>query len=274
MDCSTTRQRLPVSLVVVARNEEEKLAECLASCEGHVASMLVGDMGSTDRTAEIARAAGATVYELPEAGFADPARQFMTQQVTQPWILMLDADERATSALFGRIAHWVADDDLAAVELPRKNVLFGRWLRHSHYWPDYQIRLYRPEAVTWTPYVHTPPKVDGRTVRAPAEVAIALTHLNYETLYQWFEKANRYTTEEVRAPRHMTRRYRRSDLLVSPLKHFLHRYIAGRGFLDGRQGLWVAILMAIYAIQIELKRWEDAARRSRAPSDQPDGPLP
>lgn len=268
--------RLPISLVVIARNEEEKLPGCLASCRPYVSEILVGDMGSSDRTAEIARSFGADVYAVPEVGFVEPARQSITEKVTQPWTLVLDADERMTPALFSRVAQWIEDDQIVGVELPWRNILFGRWLRHSGYWPETHLRLYRTACGTWSRYVHSEVEVSGCVLRAPLDNEAAVVHLNYDTVAQWFEKANRYTTQELDAPRNRDRPFRHRDLILVPARNFLTRYFARRGFRDRRQGLWVAMLMAVYGFQLELKRWErtvNSPGRDQGPPP-PDNPLP
>ena len=249
---------LPISLIVIARNEEQKLPDCLSSCAGCVSEIIVGDMGSTDSTAEIARSFGAAVYEVAQTGYVEPARAAICAKASQPWTLVLDADERMVPALFERIAEWIRDDTLNGVRLPRKNILFGRWLRHSGYWPEAHLRLFRTGTVTWPSDVHTEARVEGRVMKAPADPDASVIHLNYDTIAQWFEKANRYTTFELEAPRHRNRPFRRRDLLLAPSSHFVRRYILRRGFMDGRQGLWVAVLMATYGLQLELKRWERA----------------
>lgn len=249
------------------------MPDCLSSCAGYVSEIIVGDMGSTDRTAEIARAFGATVVELPAFGYADPARGIMAAKASQPWTLMLDADERMIPELFTQIAGWIRDETVNGVRLPWKNILFGRWLRHSGYWPELQLRLFRTGSVTWPlPDVHTGAEVHGRVLNAPLDPGAAVTHLNYDTIEQWFEKANRYTTLEVQAARNRDRPFRYRDLLFVPLSHFYERYLRSRGFLDGRQGLWVALLMATYGLQVELKRWEQMVNQSGGPLDEPGHP--
>lgn len=253
---------LPISLCINTLDAAEGLADCIESCRGWVAEVVVGDMGSTDDTLSIARSYGARIHEIPPAGIVEPGRQVLIDAALQPWVLVLDADERAHSGLVSFARGWIADDGLAGVYLPRQNYLFGRWLKHSAYWPDYQLRLFRAGRVTWPPYVHSRPTADGPTIEAPRQPEASLVHFNYRSIEEWVARNNRYTSHEVRAPKRLATPFRLWRLLTSPLKYFTYYYIYERGFRDGPQGLWVAMLMGIYGALIELKRWELQLNRS------------
>lgn len=254
---------LPISLCVNTLDAADRLAECIESCRDWVAEVVVGDMGSSDETISIARSYGARIHEIPPAGIVEPGRQVLIDAARQPWVLLLDADERAHPELESFVRGWIADDGLAGVFLPRQNYLFGRWLKHSTYWPDYQLRLFRTGRVTWPPHVHSRPTVDGATVEAPRRPEAGLVHLNYLSIEEWVARNNRYTSHEIEAPKRLANPFRIHRLVTSPVKYFTYYYVYERGFRDGPQGLWVAMLMGIYGALIELKRWERQLSRPR-----------
>jgi glycosyltransferase involved in cell wall biosynthesis len=248
--------RLPVTLCVGTRNEAHQLRECVESCAGWVSEIVVIDMESDDDTVDVARELGARVVSVPNAGFVEPGRQTGLDAAGQEWVLVMDADERAGPGLSELVRSYVSRDDLAGVYLPRQNYLFGRWIRHSGYWPDYQLRLVRPRAIQWPPHVHTKPEVNGHTEKAPPSPAHAIVHHNYATIREWIDRNNRYTDLEVDRFLAIGRRPSLLRLLLAPPARFLNVYVRHQGFRDGLHGLTIAVLMGFYGAMVELKLWE------------------
>jgi glycosyltransferase involved in cell wall biosynthesis len=253
---SVTDERLPVTLCVSVRNAARVLPDCVASCADWVSEIVVVDMESDDDTVAVARRLGARVIEVPNAGFAEPGRQHGIDAATQPWVLVLDADERAASGVHDLVGRYVEREDLAGVFLPRQNYIFGRWIRHSGYWPDHKMRLFRPEATDWPPYVHTQASIDGRTEKAPASPEVAIVHHNYATVREWVERNNGYTDLEVDRFLAIGRRASLIRLLLAPPARFLNTYVRHQGFRDGFRGFAIAVLMGFYGAIVELKLWE------------------
>jgi glycosyltransferase involved in cell wall biosynthesis len=221
-----------------------------------VSEVLVVDMESNDGTAEAARALGARVIEVPNAGFAEPGRQRGIDAAEQKWVLVLDADERAGPNMRELVRGYVGRDDVAGVYLPRQNYLFGRWIRHSGYWPDHKLRLFKPEATEWPPYVHTQARVTGPTEKAPPSPDNAIVHHNYTTIREWVDRNNSYTDLEVDRFLAIGRKPSLLRLLLAPPARFLNVYLRHQGFRDGLHGFTIAVLMAFYAAIVELKLWE------------------
>ena len=244
---------LPVTLLVGTRNAGARLRGCLESCAGWVSELVVVDMESDDDTLAIAADFGATVIEAPAAGFVEAGRQAGLERATQPWVLVLDADERAGSRTRDLIAGYVGREDLAGVELIFKNHLFGRWIRHSGYWPEAHLRLVRPAAVDWPPIVHAQPRVNGTVERAPADPESAIEHLNYESISEWVTRNNHYTDIEAAQRFAAGERTSARRLMLGPPRSFFIRYVAWKGFRDGPQGLAIALLMGFYTAMLELK---------------------
>jgi glycosyltransferase involved in cell wall biosynthesis len=251
-----TTGRLPVTLCVSVRNAAEMLPDCVASCADWVSEIVVVDMESNDATVAVARGLGARVIEVPNAGFAEPGRQQGIDAASQPWVLVLDADERAAPGVRDLVRGYVERNDLAGVFLPRQNYIFGRWIRHSGYWPDHKMRLFRPQATGWPPYVHTQAEIDGHTEKAPASPEGAIVHHNYSTIREWVDRNNGYTDLEVDRYLAIGRRASIARLLLAPPARFLNTYVRHQGFRDGFHGFAIAVLMAFYGAIVELKLWE------------------
>jgi glycosyltransferase involved in cell wall biosynthesis len=150
---------LPVTLCVSTRNAAPLLAGCIESVREWVSEIVVVDMQSEDATLDVARSFGAKIVEVPPAGWAEPGRQSGIDAATQPWILVLDADERATPGLRELIGQYVIREDLAGVQIPHQNFQFGWWVPRSGLWPDWHIRLFRrelPSTVPWSTHRSAP----------------------------------------------------------------------------------------------------------------------
>ena len=131
------KRRLPrsLSVAVIAKNEEERLPDCLKSA-AFADEVLVVDSGSSDRTTQVAETFGARVLVEPWRGFSGQ-KQFAVDRCTHDWVLVLDADERIPQETVRAIGEALGrDQGAAAYRFRRKNYLHGRWIRHSGWWPD------------------------------------------------------------------------------------------------------------------------------------------
>ena len=180
---------LPLSLVISTRNAAAVLEGCIDSCRDWVSEIVVVDMESTDDTLAIAERYGATIVQVPNAGWAEPGRQSGLDAATQPWILVLDADERASPGLAGVVRKALVSGEIDGVRLPRRNLQFGRFDRHSGIWPDWQLRLFRSSRVSWPAvYTHTGAVVDGTVVSAPEHEDNAILHESFRTIHDWMSR--------------------------------------------------------------------------------------
>lgn len=256
---------LPLTVVVLTLDEERHLPECLASVAGLATEMLVLDSGSTDRTVEIARDAGARVATRPFAGYASQ-REAALGMVAQPWVLFLDADERLTPELRGEIGQVVRDggDAVDGYWIPRRNWIAGRELRGGGWWPDEQLRLLRRGRVHYRAgrEVHEVVEVEGET----GHLDTPMLHLNYDSLAEFRAKQARYARMRVEVLR-AEARFRRRSYLGVPARELWRRYVALGGYRDGWLGLRLALLMAWY--ELRALRWLAGSERV----DEPPGPV-
>jgi glycosyltransferase involved in cell wall biosynthesis len=230
----------PVSVFILSRNEEQKIGPALESVSW-AAEVVVIDSFSTDRTVEIATGRGARVVQVQFRRFGE-LRQAGIQHTTQPWIFSLDADERCTPGARDEILRIVADPASAdAYLVPRRNVLLGREIRHSGWFPDYrQPQLFRRGRMTYcaSDEVHEGWELDGRLGRMRSPIV----QIPYRTLSEAIAKMDRYTTlgvakqERLGAPSGYGRAYFRASWA------FFKAYVLQLGFLDGGPGLVIAVL--------------------------------
>jgi glycosyltransferase involved in cell wall biosynthesis len=230
----------PVSVFILARNEELKIGPALESV-AWAAEIVVIDSFSTDKTVEIAKAHGARVVQLEFSKFGE-LRRAGVESTTQPWVFSLDSDERCTPEARDEILRIVADPASAdAYNVPRQNILLGRKIRHSGWFPDYrQPQLFRRDKLKYTAEdeVHEGWTLDGRL----GHMKSPIIQIPYRNLAEAIGKMNRYTSlgvaKQVRSG--ASSGYAKAFLRASWA--FLKCYFFQLAILDGGPGLVIAVL--------------------------------
>jgi len=245
-----TRARL--SVVLVTLNEEERIRQCLESVVWADETIVV-DAESQDKTAAIARELTDHVIVRPWPGFA-AQKNFGLAQASGDWIFSLDADEIVSPALRAEItAVLEGHGEAAGYAVPRRNIFWGRWVRHGGLYPDRQLRLFRRGRGRFEARaVHESVRVDGRVEPVDGH----LEHRSYRDVSDFLTRADRYSTLAADDAVAQGRRARVSDLLLRPLGRFLTMYVVRRGFLDGWRGFLLATLYAYYVLIRSAKIWE------------------
>jgi glycosyltransferase involved in cell wall biosynthesis len=248
-----------LTVVVLTLNEERHISDCIASVRS-ADEIIVLDSGSTDRTRELAAAAGARVEVRPMTNFAEQ-RNYANSLARSDWVLHLDADERATPELLGEIRSAITSDEFNGYRVPTLNIIFGAPLRHGGWYPSYHVRLQRRGKGSWGRDVHEMAEVNGRlgSLKEP------IVHHSHPDVAGFVDKLNRYTTVEA------SRDTRSSSSLalraaLEPGPYFVYKYFVQGGFLDGWRGLTIALLLAIYRCVGYLKALELRHRGAGAPT--------
>ena len=248
--------KITISAVINTRNEADNLKKCINSLSGFADEIIVVDMNSTDGTQEIATKLGAKVYPFKWMKVVEPARNFGINKATGKWIMLLDPDERLTSQLTKELLSITSRADVDYVKIPRKNIIFGKWIRHSNSWPDYLIRFFKKGHVKWQKEVHSQPEVTGNSLTLLDSEKLAIRHYNYKTVNSFISKALRYAS--VKADELIASDYKlkTSDFLLKPIQEFNSRFFASFGYKDGMHGLIFSVLQAISIVLIYIKIWE------------------
>lgn len=245
-----------ISVVINTINEEKNLPRALASLENFADEIVVVDMKSSDATRTIARRAGAKVYEHKRTGYVEPARNFAIGKATGKWILILDADEKLPSTLKDKLKELANKSKADYYRLPRKNIIFGKWVRHSRWWPDYNIRFFRKGFVEWSEIIHSVPTTVGKGIDLEATEKNAIVHYHYDSLEQYVERLNRYTSMQAHDKYKNGYLFKWKDIIRRPSNEFLSRYFQGQGYKDGIHGLALASLQAFSELVLYLKIWQ------------------
>lgn len=250
-----------VSVVINTLNEENNIKRAIGSV-GWADEVIVCDMNSTDNTREIAQKIGAKVVLHQRVDFVEPARNFAISKASSDWILILDADEEIPDSLAHKLQNIAKKmSQIDFVEIPRKNIIFGKWMKASMWWPDYQVRFFKKGKVLWNSQIHSKPKITGEGLKLAEREEEAIKHHNYQAVSQFLERMNRYT--QIEAEELIKRGYKFSwkDLMEKPLNEFLARFFANKGYKDGLHGLALSFLQAVSFLAVYLKIWEKSGFR-------------
>ncbi|MEW6159727.1 MAG: glycosyltransferase family 2 protein [Verrucomicrobiota bacterium] len=255
---------MKISALIHTRNEEANLPDCLRSL-AWTDERVVADMASTDRTRVIAKDLGGRVIDVPLAPIVEHVRNQAIEQCRGDWILVLDADERASEKLEARLRLLAGSSSAAAIALPRKNYFLGVWLEHGC-WPDYQIRFFRKGAVRWSGLVHEHPEVKGELVHLPLNAQEAIEHTGYATdVGAFMEKLARYSRLDGERLAATTRPGIWPFLLRRPLGEFYGRYFAEQAWRHGFHGLVWSLIQAMYQLQVAIHYWALQGKAAAVP---------
>ena len=246
-----------ISVVINTLNEEKNLPKALNSVKDFADEIVVVDMHSDDGTKKIAENFGAEVYEHERMGYVEPARNYAIGKATKEWVLIIDADETIPNLLKSKlkaISRDVKSSDY--YRLPRKNIIFGKWVKHSRWWPDYNIRFFKRGSVSWNEIIHSIPVTHGKGADLESIEDNAIIHHTYMTIDQYVDRLNRYTTHQVPVIIKSGYKFSWVDLLKEPTGEFLSRYFQGEGYKDGIHGLALSLLQAFSELVLYLKVWQ------------------
>ena len=231
-----------ISVVINTYNARQHLAKVLESVKDFD-EVVVCDMESTDDTVAIAEQYGCKVVTFPKGNHTccEPARTFAIQSASNPWVLVVDADEIVTPEL--REALYEVEKEgsspVAGYYIPRQNMFMGMFVRDFHY--DYQLRFLVREGTEWPPTIHSLPKVLGRVEKLQAPKEARLLHLMDETMHEYVAKMNVYTDNETEK-----KQYGVAALFWRPLWRFFKSYVMDGSFRMGTRGLIRSGMHAVY----------------------------
>ena len=243
-----------LSVVISVFNGEKELDDCLRSVS-FADEIVIVNNSSTDKTEDVGRKYTDKIFTRPNNPMLNVNKNFGFSKATGDWILCLDADERVTPELRDEIKNQISNlkDKADGYWILRKNIIFGKWIEHTGWYPDHQLRLFRngkgkfPEK-----HVHEMVKVSGET----SHLKNNLLHYNYITVSQFLNKLNIYVANEAEQLIRNGYTFKWQDAIRFPVKEFLSRFFAREGYKDGLHGLVLSLLMAFYHLLIFATIWE------------------
>jgi len=236
---------VPLAAVVLTKNSEGHIADCLASLAWTDAQVVFDDL-STDRTVELALQHGARVVQHPLEDFA-AQRDAALAAVDADWILFVDSDERVTPLLaqeVRQVIQYSGPDARAGWWIPRHNYMIGHRMRGGGWYPDHQLRLLRRGKARYDPAhkVHEVVVLDGQA----GYLSQPFIHYNYDSVREFQQKIGRYTGLEAQILWDKGTRLRPWTPISMPLREFWRRFVTLKGYQDHLYGLLFCGLMAWY----------------------------
>lgn len=244
-----------ITAIIPTFNEERHIAEAIASVKW-ADEILVVDSLSTDKTVELARAAGARVIER-EYGYSASQKNWAIPQASHPWIILLDADERCTPELQSEIQGILKNGTThVAFWIHRVNHFMGKRINYSGWQSDKVVRLFKRDACKYQDLkVHAEIEAQGSI----SKLKNKLLHYTYTDLNNYLKKADRYTTwgamDRFEKFQKTGRRIGWPYIIFRPVGRFLRHYIWRLGILDGTHGLVVSMLSAHNIFIRAVKIW-------------------
>ncbi|HEY9667440.1 MAG TPA: glycosyltransferase family 2 protein [Coleofasciculaceae cyanobacterium] len=285
---ASATSKIPVSVLIPAKNEEANLSACLESVM-RADEIFVVDSQSSDRTVEIAENYGATVVQFQFNGRWPKKKNWSLENLPfhNEWVLIVDCDERIPPELWDEIALAIQNPDYEGYYLNRKVFFLGTWIRHGGRYPDWNLRLFKhkkgryenlkTEEIpnTGDNEVHEHVILDG----SAGYLKTDMLHIDFRDIYHWLERHNRYSNWEARVYLNLLtskddsgtigatlfgdavqrKRFLKKLWVRLPFKptlRFILFYIIQLGFLDGKAGYIYARLLSQYEYQIGVKLYE------------------
>ncbi|MFZ4666914.1 MAG: glycosyltransferase family 2 protein [Prochlorotrichaceae cyanobacterium] len=288
MNSVPSLSKIPVSVLIPAKNEEANLPACLTSVALADEIWMV-DSHSVDRSVAIAEEYGANVVQFDFNGQWPKKKNWALENLPfrNPWVLIVDCDERITPELWAEITTAIQNPDYAGYYLNRRVFFLGAWIRHGGRYPDWNLRLFRHAQgryenlqTSLTPNtgdneVHEHVILQGKVGYLKED----MLHEDFRNIFHWLERHNRYSNWEARVYDNLLsgqdeqgtigsnllgdavqrKRFLKRIWVYLPLKpllRFFLIYVFQLGFLDGRAGFIYACLMSQYEYNISVKLYE------------------
>lgn len=254
-----------ISAIVVAKNSPKHLFESIVSIQNIVKEIVMIDIGLDQSViAKFRQNKKIKIVEIKQdVPYVELIREEVKKYASEDYLLFIDPDE-----IFPEPLTKILSSKYAAynyIKIPRKNIIFGKWIEHSRWWPDYQVRLFKKKAVQWPKQIHQQPVLsgDGYTVEPIEQYAIL--HYNYASVDEFMQKYIRYAKAEASE----LTSFSLTEALKKALSEFMSRYFAHEGYKDGMHGFVLAFLQMFYYFLVYVYYWE----REKFRGDESNPPV-
>jgi len=243
--------KLGVTAIILAKNEDNFLPACLESISWVDEMVIVGDE-PTEEVLNISKQAEAKIYRRKLDNFCNQ-RNFALTKVKTPWVLLIDPDEQMTPELAGEMQEAVKNGGFDAYRFPRKNIIFGKWIEHTGWYPDWQTHLFKTAKGKYVGKIHEQVEINGTV----GDLKSVLLHNNYQSVSQYLEKNFKYTSLEAERQLDSGYQFAWRDLIQKPSSEFLRRFFVEEGYKDGIHGLTLSLLQSFMELLVYIKIWEN-----------------
>jgi glycosyltransferase involved in cell wall biosynthesis len=254
---------LNLSAVVLTKNEEKNIADCLESVAGWAQEIIVVDDESTDRTTDLASEYTNKIITR-KMDIEGKHRNFAYAQAKSTWVLSLDADERVTEELREEIKQVISHhSDFNGFTIPRRNYIGDYWVKHGGWYPSPQLKLFKKDKFRYEEVaVHPRAFMDDPCGHLKSDII----HYSYKGIEDFLQKLNRQTSWEADKWYKQNKPMRLGRFLYRSIDRFIRSYFARRGFLDGYTGFVIAYFASLYQF-ISYLKYREIVRNQRLKND-------
>lgn len=246
-----------ITAIIVIKGNPPYLAQSLAAVDTFVDEIIIGVIDVQESLLNKLKKNKKVKISVLDSliPFADIVKEELKKSAKGDHILYVDPDEIFSQKTIDLLKKNMNKFDYFLI--PRKNIIFGKWMKHSRWWPDYQLRFFKKNKVIWPETIHPIPKTTGQGFTIPAEEELAIQHYNYDNLSQYFEKSFRYARAEAKKAARENKTITISETFKKSLNEFISRYFSGEGYRDGSRGFVLAILQMFYYVLVYVFYWEE-----------------
>jgi len=248
-----------LSVVIITKNEEENIKQCLESVKW-ADEIIVVDSFSTDKTVEIAKQYTKKIFLNDNSKCINLNKNLGMEKATGDWILVLDADEIVTPKLAAKLKEILRKDDkhFDGYSVIRECNFLGKWMRHGG-WYEYEPKMVRKGKGSYPKGLHDALRIDGKV----GYLENSLLHYNFKTVSEWINKMDFYTALEANEMEEKGLKFSVGPAFYSPIGVFFRQYFSKAGFKDGLHGFTAAIFAAFYDFVKHAKLWEKRKSKYR-----------
>lgn len=250
---------MKISAVILAKNEEKNIKECIESLKWTNEIILIDD-NSNDQTADLAEKAGILVYRRSLNSDFSSQRNFGLQKASSDWVLFLDADERISPSLQFEIENLISQGEMAekfdGYFVKRSDFIFGKKLKYGETGNIKLLRLARKASGKWEGKVHERWKIKGKI----GYLKNSIIHYPHQSIEEFLKEINFYTDLRAKTLFESGKKANFLSVILYPKTKFFQNFILKRGFLDGIPGLIHALLMSFHSFLVRSKLWQLCSR--------------
>lgn len=245
-----------ISAIVIAHNQSDMLKNCLSSIKNWVDEIIVLDLQSTEDLHSIATKVGAKYFTHKKVAIVEEVRQSSLKYASHEYVLFLDPDESIGPILAKDLRLKINEGHYDYFRIPRANYIFGKWVRHSRWWPDFQVRVFRQGKVSWGQTLHAEAEVEGLSHTYEMDEQFAIHHDNYRDLDEFIAKNMRYAKTDALERVKSQQDFSLLQAIKLSISELISRFFAGKGYQDGMHGLVLALLQSFYYFMVYAYYWE------------------
>lgn len=245
-----------ISAIVIVRNQADLLTKCLKSISSWVDQIILVDLESEEDIESIATKFKASYHVHKLVPIVEHVRQESLKYCEYEYVMFLDPDETIPKELAADLEAKIIEGEFDYFVTPRCNYVFGKWVKHSRWWPDLQIRVFRYNKVVWGTKLHSESVASGQGYTYPSEEKYAIEHANYRSVDEFISKNMRYAKSDAAERVESGKSFTLLEATKLSVSELISRFFASSGYRDGMHGLVLAVLQSFYYFMVYIYYWE------------------